>query len=241
MLSSTKGIILHFVKYGETSLITTAYTEKFGRQAYLVNSAFGKNAKNKASLLQPMYLIEMEVYQKQSREVQRIKEFKPYAPFQSIPFDVGKSAQTIFIAEVLFKLLREEESNPGLFNFIENSMMTLDKMEDGANNFHLFFLVHLTKFLGIYPHISGLGNPEWLDMKKGVSTSAEPAHPLFMDMEQTSVFNQLGNMDFGGLPQFFISRKLRQSLLAKITEYYRQHYETIGEVKSLTVLNEVFK
>ena len=129
MLSQTKGILLHNVKYGENSIIATIYTEKFGRQAYIVNSAKGKKAKNKASMLQPLYLLDMVVYQKQSREVQRIKEFKTYETFHSIPFNIKKSTQVIFIAEILYKLLREEESSPELFHFCENAIKYLDLFE----------------------------------------------------------------------------------------------------------------
>jgi DNA repair protein RecO (recombination protein O) len=241
MLSTTKGIILHFIKFGETSVIATIYTERFGRQSYMVNSAFGKNAKNKASLLQPMFLLEMVVYHKQTREVQRLKEFKTYTAFQTIPFNVNKSAQTIFIAEVLFKLLREEESNPELYHFIETSILYLDQMKEGVNNFHLFFLAKLTSFLGIYPNIDSEENSSWLDMKKGTSTTTEPAHSMFMDKEQTDVFNQLVNLNIDDLPRFCLNRPLRKSLLAKMVDYYREHFESMGEIKSLPVLNEVFK
>lgn len=241
MLSSTKGIILHFIKFGETSVIATVYTEKFGRQSYIVNSALGKNAHNKASLLQPLFLLDMVVYHKQTREVQRLKEFKSYSPFQSIPFDIKKSTQAIFIAEFLFKLMREEESRPELFRFIENSILYLDLMEEGISNFHLYFLARLTEFLGIYPNISGRENASWLDLKMGTSSPFEPTHTMFMDKEQTTVFNKLINMNLSDLPQLAVNKQLRKNLLLKIVEYYHQHFDSMGEIKSLTVLKEVFE
>jgi DNA repair protein RecO (recombination protein O) len=241
MLSHTKGIILHFIKYGETSIIATVYTEKFGRQSYIVNSALGKNARNKASLLQPLFLIDMVVYHKQTREVQRLKEFKPYSTFQSLPFDIKKSTQAIFIAEFLFKLLREEESYPELFHFIENSVLYLDLMEDGVSNFHLYFLARLTEFLGIYPNISGSENTSWLDLKKGTSSNVEPIHTMSMDKEQTSFFNQLVSMKINDLGQLAVTGQMRKNLLAKIVDYYHQHFDSMGGIKSLSVLKEVFK
>lgn len=241
MLSGTKGIILHTVKFGENSVIATVYTEKFGRQSYIVNATHGKTSRSKASLLQPLYILDMVVYQKQTREVQRVKEFRPAATFHSLPFDISKSAQAIFIAEVLYKLIREEESSPELFRFIENAVCYLDLMEDGAGNFHLYFLARLTHFLGIYPNIDSDDHSARLDLKNGTSSTGEPLHTKFMDQNQTKIFNQLLDMKINDLPQFTISRQARKELLPKIVDFYRQHFDSMGEIRSMAVLKEVFE
>lgn len=241
MLSQTKGILLHNTKYGENSIIATIYTEKFGRQAYIVNSAKGLKTRNKASMLQPLYLLDMVVYQKQSREIQRLKEFKTYETFHSIPFDIKKSTQALFIAEILYKLLREEEGNPELFHFFENAIKFLDLSNEGINNFHLFFLSRLTGFLGIHPNIKIQKNGTYLDLRKGISSMIEPPHPLYMNKYETQLFQQLVNIKIENLPVFQINREDRMSLLIKIIEYYHQHFDSMGEIKSLYVLKEVFK
>jgi DNA repair protein RecO (recombination protein O) len=240
MLSNIKGIVLHYVKFGESSLITTIYTNKYGRQSYVVNSAWGKKAKNKASLLQPLFLIDMVVYHKQSREVQRLKEFKISAPFQTLPFDIRKSTQAIFLAEILYKTLKEEEGYPQLFNFIENSILYLDLIETDVNNFHLFFLSRLTEFLGFFPNFDNK-NDRWFDLKKGISKAIEPTHSSFMDQEETLVFKQLISLKINNLSDINLNNIQRSKLLNRIIEYYQLHFDTMGEIKSISVLKEVFE
>ncbi|MBN1820046.1 MAG: DNA repair protein RecO [Prolixibacteraceae bacterium] len=240
MLSQTKGIFLHGVKYGESSLIATIYTEKFGRQSYIINSVKGKKAGNKSSALQPLFLLDMIVYQKENREVQRMKEFKTYETFRSIPFDIKKSTQAIFIAEVLYKLLQEEESNPVLFSFFENAIKYLDLTGESIGNFHLFFLARLTEFVGIRPQFNSSVNNSFFDLKKGETSLSEPAHPFFMDKNETSLFFNLVEMKTEKLQEFKINREYRNRLLIKIIDYYRQHFDTLREIKSLAVLNEIF-
>ena len=115
MLVTTEGIVLHFIKYGESSVITTIYTRDFGRQSYLINAARSKKSKNKAGLLQHLFLVNLVAYQKQNRELHRIKEIKSNHAYQNIAFDISKSTQAIFIAELLYKTISEQESYPEMF------------------------------------------------------------------------------------------------------------------------------
>ncbi len=144
MLTSTEGIVLHFIKYGESSVITTIYTRDFGRQSYLINAARSKKSKNRAGLLQPLFLVDLVAYQKPSRELHRVKELKSNKTYQNIAFDITKTTQAIFLSEVLYKSLNEQESFPEMFDFIKNSLLYFDLMDAGFSNFHLYFLFRLT-------------------------------------------------------------------------------------------------
>ncbi|VAW12260.1 hypothetical protein MNBD_BACTEROID01-1528 [hydrothermal vent metagenome] len=241
MLASTKGIVLHFIKYGESSVIATIYTEKFGRQAYIINAARSKNAKNKVRFLQPLFILDLVVYQKPSRDIQRVKEIKFAVPFNSIPFEVTKSTQAIFIAEILYKTLREEESYPKLFGFLENAIHYFDLMGDGTNNFHLFFLIRLTEYIGIHPNTEFMELYKFFDLKKGVFTPAEPSHTMLVNKELTPVFKKLLQLRLNELSTFKITRQHREALLQKLIDYYQLHFEAPGSLKSLPVLKEVFK
>src|SRR5665811_125739 len=115
MLVTTEGIVLHSIKYGESSVIATIYTRDYGRQSYLINAAHGKKSKNKASLLQPLFLVDMVAYQKQTRELHRVKELKSNQVYQNLAVDISKSTTTIFLSEILYKTIHEQESYPELF------------------------------------------------------------------------------------------------------------------------------
>ena len=240
MLAATEGIVLHLVKYGDSSLIVTIFTREFGRQSYMVNAARSKKAKNKASLLQPLFMVEMVAYQKQSRNVQRLKEFKSLSNYQNIPFDVVKSAQVIFLAEVLFKTINEEESYPELFDFIKNSLLYFDLMETGISSFHLYFLFRLSEYLGFLPDTQMNGFENWFDLQKGEMTNFEPPHTDYLNKEAAGFFIQLSQLKIHELSSFKISKSMRNYLLTKLIRYYKLHTETLGEIKSLNVLHEVF-
>lgn len=240
MLVSTQGIILHHVKYGENSVILNAYTKEFGRQAYMLNISRSKKLKIRTGILQPLFLVDLVAYQKDTREVQRIKEIKNQPVYQNIPFDVIKSTQTLFLAEILVKTLREQEGASELFNFIQNSLLFFDLAEEGVVNFHLWFLFHLTGYLGFLPATEKTGFGNWFDMRKGAVVPFEPPHPFFFHKEATDTLCTLSVLKIHELKQIKISRKLRAYLTSKMVEYYQLHFEHLGEINSLKVLHEVF-
>lgn len=240
MLASTEGIVLHFIKYGESSVIATIYTHEFGRQSFLISAARSKKSKNKASLLQPLFLVDLVTYQKQTREIQRIKEIKSYHTYQNIPFDVVKSTQTIFLAEMLYKTIGEQESFPEMFEFIQHTLLYFDLMEEGSSNFHLWFLLHLTEYLGFLPDTSPKGFEGWLDLQKGAVVPFEPSHPHFINKEATTFIQELSKLKIGELGSFKISRNVRDYLLTKLVDYYQLHFDNLGKIKSLEILKQIF-
>jgi len=241
MLVSTEGIVLHFIKYGESSVIATIYTRDFGRQSYLVNAARSKKSQNKASLLQPLFLVDMIAYQKQSRELHRIKELRSYHVYQNIPFEITKSSLSIFIAEVLYKSINEQESYPEMYDFIKNSLLYFDLMEKGSGNFHIWFLFRLTEYLGFLPDTSRVGFEGWFDSRKGAVVHFEPSHPFYANKEVTENLIQLSALKIHEISGFEISRKMRDTLVSVLIDYYQLHFDNLGEIKSLNVLREVFK
>ncbi len=240
MQVATEGIVLHFIKYGESSVITTIFTREYGRQSYIVNASRSRKSKNKAGLLQPLFLVDIEAYQKKSRDIQRIKSLKSNRVYQNIPFDITKSTQAIFLAEILYKTIHEQESYPELFDFIKNALLYFDLMEEGWPNFHLFFLLRLSEYMGFLPDTSKVGFEGWFDMRKGAIVPFEPPHPMYAHKEATEYVIQLSELKINQLHQLKISRSMREYLLSTLLDYYQLHFNDLGEIKSLNVLKEVF-
>ena len=240
MLATTEGIVLHSIKYGESSVIATIYTRDFGRQSYLVNAARSTKSKNKAGFLQPLFLVELVAYQKQTRELHRIKELKSLNIYQNLPFDVTKSTVAIFLAEMLYKSISEQESYTELYDFIVNSLLYFDLMEKGSSNFHLWFLLRLTEYLGFLPQLRKAGFQNWFDMKKGAVVSFQPSHPFYANKEVTEALLNLAPIKMKNISEFHVTRTIRDSLLTALVDYYQLHFDNLGEIKSLKVLREVF-
>ncbi len=240
MLSVIKGIVLHHVKYGESSVIATIYTREFGRQSYIVSGIHSKKSESRAGMLQPLFLVELVAYMKQSRDVQRIKEMKNVPAYQNLPFDVVKSTQAIFLAEILYKTLMEQEGSPEMFDFIQNALLYFDLMEKGSANFHLFFLLRLSAYLGFLPDTRQIGYEGWFDLKKGAIVPFEPSHPFFAKKDATPFISALSNVKIQELQGLKIPSSMREYLLAKLTEYYHFHFQNLSEIKSLKILKDVF-
>lgn len=239
MLEKTRGIFLHHINYSESSIIARIYTEKFGRQSYIVNGSRGKKSALKINLFQPMFLLDLEVYNKPGRELQRLKEARITVPFEQIPYDIRKSSQAIFLAEVMMRCLKEEESNPDLFNFIFHAACLLDVKEEGISNFHLVFLHKLTRFLGVYPQYTGDKLHKYFDLLSSSFKQNEPVHQQFMNVDIANCFRKLFSVDISETEKITLSGKQRTVLLTKLLEYYKIHLDLKEEIKSLAVLKEV--
>ena len=240
MLATTEGIVLHSFKYGENSVIATIYTRDFGRQSYLINAAHGKHSKNKAGILQPLFLVDLVAYYKQSRELNRIKEIKSHQNYQNISFDIAKSTIAIFLSEMLYRSIHEQESYPEMFEFIKHAFLYFDLMDKGTANFHIYFLYRLTEYLGFLPELKRVGFQNWFDMKKGEVVHSQPSHPFYSNKEVTEYLIKLSEYKLHEIANFKVPGKMREELLSAIVEYYQLHFDDSAEIKSLNILREVF-
>ncbi|WP_430971613.1 DNA repair protein RecO [Sunxiuqinia rutila] len=239
MLEKTRGIYLHHINYSESSIIARIYTEKFGIQSYLIQGVRKRKAKFSKSLFQPLFLLDMEVYHRPGRDLQRLKDVRMSMPFESLPFEMTKSSQAIFLSEVLLKCLKEEEPNAELFDFLFHAIALLDLKKDGIANFHLAFLFHLTSFLGVSPQAPSAAKTMFFDLETAAFIASEPLHNQFMNAETTANFKQLFQFDLGKIEQIRMTNRERSVLLNQLLIYYQMHLHLSGNLKSLAVLKEV--
>lgn len=240
MITQSRAIVLHQLKYSETSVIATLYTEVFGRQSYIINGIRSPKSKQKMGLLQPLFLLEIEAYHKSGREVQHLKEFRLDRIYQSIPFNVVKSTIVMFLSEIMYKTIRNEENDPELFQFIHESLLHFDMMKEGTSNFHLWFLANLLRFLGLQPQNNYNSAYQWFDLKNGKFLISKPIHPSTPNLEDSQFLAELFSLDHEAMNSFTIAGTQRTRLLEYLLEYYSIHFETIGKINSLKVMGEIF-
>lgn len=227
MLQKTRGIVLNYLKYGESSIIVRVYTEAFGLQSYIVNGVRSAKSKNKIALFQPLTLLDMVVYHREQAQLQRIKEMKCEEPFRSLPFEFRKSGIALFMTEVLVKAVKQEEENTALFDFLHHAIMLLDHLQHNYSNFHLQFLLKLSVYLGFGP-----GTAEEL---------YEQAHPGGNTPDFARQEKQLieALLEEGFENEIKMSGEQRRAILGNILIFYRLHVDHFGELRSLSVLQEV--
>jgi DNA repair protein RecO (recombination protein O) len=240
MLHTTKGVVLHYFKYSENSIITKIYTEKFGLQTYILKGLGGKKTKMQKAYLQPLSLVEMSVYQKENKSLQSLKSIKLDVPFQTIPFNIYKSSIAFFLAEVLGKLIKEEEANKELFDYIYHSIEFYDISDKITHNFHLLFLFQLTKYFGIFPQECLNKEAIFFDLNEGVFKVLKPQHVYFSQKEETEIIKQMLLFNFNDEDNFEITNVMRKNILATVLEYYSLHSYNLKHLKTREVLSEVF-
>lgn len=240
MEHKVKGIILHGIRYKETSLICHIYTSTFGRKTYIFNSVYKTKSKGKAAMLQPLFLLDLDVFQNDKADIQRVKDFRLSYPYQSIPFDPVKSSLAFFTSELLYKLLREEHPNPQLFEFLSNALIALDLLDEGVYNFHLYLMVQLTKYLGLHPTLLEEGTPAFFDLKSGHFTPIEPKHPSYMNRHLSRCFELFYSIGLADLSTVHLTRSDRREFIGKMLEFYSIHFGGVIEMKSLSVVHELF-
>ena len=242
-LHKTKGIVLRTVKYGETSVIVTIFTELFGVQSYLVNGVRTSTKKGvgKANLFQPAAILDMVVYHNELKHLNRIKEFKWAYLYQNILSDVPRNAVALFMIELLTKCLKQPENNPELFYFAEDVLVQLDNAPPAIMaNLPLFFALHLPYHFGfrIADNYSALRT--WLDLHEGSFVNEHPQHPHFLEDKPAAVVSQLLKVQQPAeLENIKLNHDFRRSLLAACETYYALHIHDFGTLKTLPVLREI--
>jgi len=240
MLHKTRGIVFHVTDYSESSVVAKIYTELFGLQSYLVNSVRKKNPKVKPTALQPLALIDLVVYHKERGGLQRLAEVRNNPALKSIPFDVQKSSIILFMNEVLFKSVKEEEANRSLFTFIFNTIELLDLQENTLSDFHLVFMVQLTKYLGFFPQDNFSESNPVFNLEEGVFQPEMPHHPFFVVHPLSEYFNLLLKASLNFSDDLKIPLQYKRQLIEMMISYFQLHVSGFGNVKSHKVLEEVW-
>lgn len=239
MLHKTRGIVFKVTDYGESSVIVQIFTEKFGLQSYIINGVKKPKAKIGRNMLQPLHLLDLVVYHKNTGNVQRVAELKNSPVLQTIPYNVIKSSIAIFLNEVLYKAVRQQSADENLFGFIFNAIEWMDHQATGLANFHLLFLVRLTRYLGFYPDSYLMAEADYFDMKNGIFSRYKPENALYLSPPHTQNFKNLLNCTFDNLALIKFSNEERRYLLTKLLEYYALHIDGFGHIHSHEILEEV--
>jgi DNA repair protein RecO (recombination protein O) len=243
MIHKTKGIVLRAVKYGETSLVLTMFTELFGLQSYIVNGVrtVSKKGSSKSVFFQPSAILDLVVYHNEYKNLQRIKEYKWAHLYQYIFSDVRKNAVAVFMIELLTKCLKQPEPNPELFYFVEDALTHLDKATDTVTaNFPLFFALHLAVFFGFRIHDKFSEEKHFLDLEEGLFKAVAPNHQNYLDDKAAEVTSYiLKTQQPNELEDLKLNQEFRRLLLNSYEGYYRLHISDFGSLKTLPVLREM--
>jgi len=240
MLEKTKGIILNQIKYTDSGIVAQMYTRKFGRQSFLIKGMRNRKTGKHNILFQPMFIMDLVMYYKSTRDMQTLKEFSvSFTPY-AIHSNIKKSCVAIFLGEVLTSVLKEESPHEEMFDFIEESITYFDGCIEGYANFHLAFLAGLSSFLGFEPQPRNDPGNAFFDMTNGKFVPIPPVHGNYANKEISNTLADIFITSYDTISNITLTGVQRNEVLETFVRYYSLHLPGLKKINSLAVLKEVF-
>ena len=137
---------------------------------------------------------------------------------------------------MLSSIIKEEEPNPELYEFLETSFIWFDQAPLDTN-FHLVFLTELTKYLGFYPNIENI-HLEYFNLQDG--NFQDSSEKNCISGENIVVLRKVLGTKFDVDKKLKLTNVQKRSFLNMILNYFKLHLDGFREPKSLEVLNHVF-
>ncbi|MDO4190304.1 MAG: DNA repair protein RecO [Bacteroidales bacterium] len=235
MNSTVEAIVLSRIPYSEHSYIINLYTKEEGRTVAFLR---GNSRKKAAQTLMVHPLALMSFTLEGKGQMPYVKHYESVMPMQTLPFDPIKSCVALFLAEMLSLTLKERCADQRLFDFIKTHIAMLDTLTEGIANFHIYFLLHLSRWLGFAPNLDQHG--DYIDLREGIMTPTPPLHPDYTSPEITKCWHYFLNTDYAEAGKMPLSRASRKQCLEQVVKFYQIQMPEIKEIKSLNVIQQVF-
>lgn len=235
MEATTAAIILRKTPYTGSSAIVATYTEKYGRMAFMIRGLGKKGGKN--AVLQPLSRVEIVCRYRQNKSLQTAQSIRFVSPASAGFQGPVKASMALFLAEVLYKSLREEAPDNELYDYLGNALAYFE--ESPVNTvFHLQLMAKLTRFLGFFPAGAPGEERPYFDLQNGIFTANINDSLHVLPRVETAMFYRFATTDF--LTEIHVEQRVKRDILTALAQYYRLHLEGFGELKSLPVLMELF-
>ena len=215
MTVTTDLIVLHTTKFGENSVVVHTLSREYGRRSFLVRGA----GKRLMSLFLPLNILEAEIVESTKSTLYTARGLTARHPLMGIRSDVFKNSITMFMSEVLYRVVKDGVSEPGLYEWCERSILLLDAIQTDFSNFHLRFLLELAVALGF--------SPESRDLQPFVG-------------ENFDVVERLMRGSFAQTMLIPMNGPLRNEIAEQVLRYIEYHTDSTLRINSLKVLRELF-
>jgi|SRR3712207_3513249 len=241
MLTNTSALVLRSVKYGDSQVIVDMLTQELGRVSFIERIPKTARGRVKKQFFQPLTLLDITLDFRPAMRLQHLKDVRMAFPWQSVSYDVYKTSIALFIAEFLYYATRGEQQNPLLFDYVVHSVQWLDGAEADFANFHLVFMMRLSRFIGFFPNLEDYQEGCFFDLQSGEFTHSVPLHAYFLRPEEAARVGVLMRMNYESMHLFRLNRMERNRIAQLILTYYQLHVPDFPVLKSFAVMQELFR
>lgn len=240
MVENIRAIVLRTVRYGDLSLIVDTYTREYGRKSFVTSVGKSRSKRAQGVCWRPLAMVEFAADVHESKKLPKPKDVSVYYGYLDAAANPLKVTVMLFLAEFLAAALRNEERNEALYYYIESSLKWFDSCTGPCPNFHLVFLMRLSRFVGVYPNVEESSGLPFFDLVEGCYKALCPPHSYYLTGEEARALPVVFRMNYDTMRFFKFSRRQRKSMLDTLNTYYRIHVPDFPELKSIGVLAEVF-
>ncbi len=241
MLRHLHCIALRTVRYSDSNNILTAYSLEEGRVSLLVSATASREARRRRAMTMPMSFFECVADMRPGRDISTMNDVRPSMTFVSLMSHPVKVSVALFVAELLGVVLRESQEDVPLFSYLSHAAAELDAADSRRTaNFPIHFLYRLGRFIGIEPDTSTYRRGRVFDMLDGTFRDSAPLHRRYIDGNDAGAVYMLSRMTWENYGHFRFSREQRRRILSQIIDYYSVHYTSLGSLRSLDVMAELF-
>lgn len=236
----TEGVVLGAVRCPGDRYIVRIFTANKGVVAFAVRMGRGRRTVAQRALLQPLSLVELDFEFRERSQIQQLQDWRLSVTYASIPYDPQKSAIAFLLGEFLMHALANEQANVSLFLFVKQSLMWLDLCGGAFANFHLCFMIRISRFLGVMPAAEDYPWGAYFDLQSGMFVMLRPPHNAFLHPEEARFVPSLLRMNFVQMHRYRLNRLQRMRILQVLNDYYRLHIPNFPVLKSAEVLHALF-
>lgn len=239
-MTQTQAVVLRTVKYGDGALVADMLTERHGRVSFMVRVSASSKGRLRRQLFMPLTIVEVDFDFRLKASLQRIRDIRMAKPLPSLSMHPFKLSMTMFLAEFLTYATRDERDNSPLFQFVAYSLEWLDSVSSGFSNFHLVFMMRMSRFIGFFPNVEDVVENGYFDLLNACFTTDVPHHGHFVVPGEASKIALLLRLTYQTMHLCAMSRDERNRCTEVILEYYGLHVPGFPPLKSLPVLKELF-
>lgn len=238
MLDKTQGIVLKTTKYSETSIIAKLFTKKYGLLSFIIQGVRSSKNKQKGNLIQPLNILNLEIYLKEQRNLHRIKEYSAAYIYQTLHHDFTRQSVAIFCIELISKCIKEQEVNERLYDYLIFFLTELDGQTPFTENKPLFFLLETASILGFEPSLHNILNGAYFNLENGRFEDSFVSAQQSLSVQETAMLKKMVAVYYEK-NELKLTNAERKVLLEKLLLYFRWHIADFTDLKSPAVLSEL--
>lgn len=215
-MDCTELIVLNLTKARENSVVLHTLSASYGRRSFITSVTKG----TAMAMFLPLNILEGEVVENPKSDLWRLKGISVKYPLNGIRTNLYKNTMTLFMSEVLYRVVRDGVNEDGLFEWCVRDILTLDAVEADFSNYHLRFLLELCSALGFSPSLEDLAPFAGNHLKDIQKLLELPfAESMLVPLNGTG----------------------RNEIAESLLDYISHHTESQLNVQSLKVLGELFR